>query len=199
MKSCHVGNRDFLCVRAHTRVCAQAGACTQTHAHSHLRYRSSGKGLFPYVSSKEEQKQGERAVLSHSHTVLLRSNLKDNQHRQQSPIFPQVLSSLSPHLRAPSGRKAGPPLSLHCSDDNAMGYRGGGWCLQSLGCGERILKGCSRWHQDLLILFCWVINITTLLQTWVCFVISSSHPKQICWAISRYREKGCDQFSGLLI
>lgn len=103
MKSCHAVNRNFLYVCAPMRVCAQAGACTQTHAHSYLRYRSSGKGLFPYVSSKGEQKQGERTVLSHSHAVLCRSNLKDKQHQQQSPIFPQVLSALSPHLQGTVG------------------------------------------------------------------------------------------------
>lgn len=193
MKSCHAGNRDVLCG------CAQAGACTKIYTHSHLHYRFSGKGLFPCVSPKGEQKLGERAVLAHSHTVLLCSNLKDNQHRKQSPIFPQVLSGFSPRLQAPSGPKAGPPMSSQCSDDSAIGYRGVGWCLQNLGRGEGILKGHSRWHQDLLILFCWLANIATLLQTWACFVISSSHPKRICWAILRNREKGCDQFSGLLI
>lgn len=39
-----------------------------------------------------------------------------------------------------------------------------GQCPQSLGCNDRILKGCSRQHQDLK-LFCSIINITTLLQT----------------------------------
>lgn len=120
--------------------------CTQTYAHSQLRYRFSGTGLFPFVSSKGEQKQGKQPQC---HTALLCSNLKDNQHWQQSPIFPQVLSGLSTHLQALAGHKAGatPVLALlwwqcHRSQRRRIG------AFRARDTVRGFLKGCSRQHQD---------------------------------------------------
>lgn len=169
MKSCHSGNRDFLRACAHTHVCAQAGACAQTRVHSRLRYSFSGKGLFPKASSKGEQKQGERAVLSHSQAVLLRSNLRDNRHRHRSPVFLQVLSGpslvrgriipaahgrVASQAAATAGAWGEATHALALLQRQRHQFGGGGWCLQSLGRSEGILIRHSRRHRDLPRLFC---------------------------------------------
>lgn len=64
-----------------------------------------------------------------------------------------------------------------------------GQYLQSPGCNEGISKGRSSQHQNLTELFCWVIKVTVLLHTWVCFAILPPNSKWICWVILRKRKR----------
>lgn len=141
--------------------------------------------------SEKRKEEGCTALSQTGHAPLLQP--------QRQPalisksVFLQVLSSPSPHLwehqpnsctaswaAATSGVWAW--VTVPSATDK-------GQYLQSPGCNEGILKGHSSWHQNLLELFCWVINVTALLQTRVCFVILPPHSKWIFWVILRKRKR----------
>lgn len=150
--------------------------------------------------SPQSEKRKEEGCTALSQAMLFCSSLRDNQHWYQS------LFSCRSSLPSPVGAS---PQQLHCilGCSHLWGVSLGhpypctapvtvpsatdkGQYLQSPGCNEGIWKGHSSWHQNLLELFCWVINVTALLQTRVCFVILPPHSKWICWVILRKRKKG---------
>lgn len=148
------------------RVCAQKQVLVHKHVHIHISATAFlEKGCSPTHLQRENRRSAQgcgtatpcsTAPASEAPTSPCRS------HRSlacRHMVLQQTAAS-PPGLQPPLEQKAGPPLPLHCS----MCYPRRGQCPQSLGCNDRILKGCSRQHQDLK-LFCSVIDITTLLQT----------------------------------
>lgn len=89
---------------------------------------------------------------------------------------------------SPLGCEPGPPLPLHCPSDSAISH-GQRTVSSEPGCNKGIIKGRSSRHQNSTELSHWVIAITALLQTWVCFAILPPHSKWICWVIVRKRKR----------
>lgn len=204
MKSCRAGNRDFLRVCAHACMCTSSCVRTNTRAftstlqlfwkrtvpQSVLKGRTETGGVRSAVTQPRRapplQSRRQPAPTSKSHLPAgpVRSFPRLWVHRPRR-TRPRCLPGCShrwgtrPSHPRPCTAPMTAPSVTEGEDD----------VLRSLGHSEGILKGHSRRHRDLTKLFCWVINVTTPLQTRVCFVISSSHPKRICWAILRNRKR----------
>lgn len=166
------------------------------HIHSHLFQQKDCSPKSP--QSEKRKEEGYTALSQTGHPPLLQPQRQPALISES--VFLQVLSSPSPHLwehhpnicvaswaAATSGVWAwATPATVTVPSATDKGQH-----LQSPGCNAGILKGCSSQHQNLTELFCWVINVTALLQTWACFVILPPHSKWICWVLLRKRKVWC--------
>lgn len=169
---------------------------------SHLHYSFSTKGLFPLRVLKLRKERRRSVQHCHRHRPCSSAPASETTNTDFKVCFPA-----GPVQSLPSPVRTS-PQQLHCilgcchlwgvslghpspctAPVTVTSATDKGQYLQSPGCNEAILKGHYIQHQNLTELFCWVINVTALLQTWVCFVILPPHSKWICWVLLRKRKK----------